>query len=74
MSPYAADLLDGPVFVGIVNSLGSEIWRGNAAVFRERAEILVPPIIHSGVYLLRLYSPAREKKSEILTEFVFHVN
>jgi hypothetical protein len=70
----AADVPDGPVLIEIVNPLGAEIWRGHATVFREKAEILAPPITHIGVYLLRLYPPGtRQEKSEILTEFVFHV-
>lgn len=70
----AAGLPNAPVVVEIVDPLGSKLWRGDAAVFREKAEILVPQITQSGVYLLRLYSaPVRDKKSEILMEFVFHV-
>jgi hypothetical protein len=69
----AADLPDGPVLVEIVNPSGFEIWKGDAAVFQDNADFVLPRL-HSGPYLLRLYAPAaRVKKGEILREFVLHV-
>jgi hypothetical protein len=70
----AADLPEGRVLVQIVDSSGSEVWRGDSTVFREQAEISLPRISRSGSYLLRLYAPAsRARTSQILREFVFDV-
>jgi hypothetical protein len=74
MTLDAADLPETPVLVQVVNPFGSEIWRGDAAVLQEKAEILFPPFTSRGLYLLRLYAPAaRDKKGEILREYAFNV-
>jgi hypothetical protein len=70
----AVDLPHTPILVEVVNPFGSEIWRGDAAVLHDKAEIFMPPFTKGGAYLLRLYAPAgREKKGEILREYAFHV-
>jgi hypothetical protein len=70
----AVDLPDTPALVKVVNPLGSEIWRGDAAVVQDKAEVLMPPFATSGTYLLRLYAPAaRGKTGEILREYVLNV-
>jgi hypothetical protein len=70
----AVDLNDTPVLVEVVNPFGSELWRGNATVLHDRAEIFMPPFSRSGAYLLRLYAHgAQGKKGEILREYVLNV-
>jgi hypothetical protein len=70
----AVDLIDTPVIVQVVNPFGSEIWRGNATVLHDKAEIFMPAFTRSGAYLLRLYVPAaRGEKGEILREYVLNV-
>jgi hypothetical protein len=70
----AVDLPHTPVFVQVVNPVGSEIWKGDAAVVDDKAEIFMPPFTRRGAYLLRLYARAsRGEKGEILREYVLHV-
>ena len=52
-----ADLAEGTVLVAIVDGRGTEVWKGNAAIHDEQAEVVVPPITERGAHFLRLYAP-----------------
>lgn len=69
----AGDLADGTVAVQLVNERGAELWKGNATVHQEQAEVHLPRFTAVGNYFLRLYEPAKDGQGDLLREFAFQV-
>ncbi len=68
----ARDLAEGPVTAQIVNSDGSEVWKGTTTVRREEVDIRVPKIQEAGAHFLRLYALAHGNgQANLLREFAF---
>lgn len=67
------DLPPGPVRIQVVDSTGEEIWTGKTNVSSEHAKVVLPQIVKSGPYFLRVYNPADGTESGLLREFRFEV-
>lgn len=65
----AADLSQGPVQVELVDRLGSQLWKGSAAVQNDSVDVHLPRIKQSGTHFLRLYDP----QGGLLREYAFQV-
>ncbi|HZQ51482.1 MAG TPA: hypothetical protein VFB14_04745 [Bryobacteraceae bacterium] len=70
----AADLAEGRVGVEVVDSNGSELWKGSANIQHDQAEVVVPRITEPGAHFVRLYAPAQDDgEGRLLREFAFQV-
>ena len=69
----ASDLAQGSLTAKLVDSRGSEIWNGTALNHNNEVDLQIPPIRQSGVYYLRLYSPAHADADGLLREYAFNV-
>ena len=68
----AADLAERPVKVQIVDSAGSEVWQGTAAIRHDEVAVNVPGISEAGPHFLRLYAADRgNAQGRLLREFAF---
>lgn len=65
----AAGLGEGPVQVELVDRMGAQLWKGEAAIRRDSVDVDLPRIKQSGTHFLRLYDP----QGELLREFAFQV-
>ena len=70
----AADLAEGRIDVEVVDSDGSELWKGSANIQHDQAEVVVPRITEPGAHFVRLYAPAQDAgESPLLREFAFRI-
>lgn len=70
----AQDIANGPVRVVMVDSNGSEVWRGAARAQHEQVEVSIPELKQAGEHYLRLYAAGRPKgEDDLLREFAFEV-
>jgi hypothetical protein len=67
----ASDLPEGRISARLVNSQGTELWKGSAVIRNEKVDVRLPRIIRDGSYFLRLYAPETGLDSELLREFAF---
>ncbi len=70
----ASDLAAGPVAVQLVDSQGSQLWKGSSVVKNDQVDVHVPRITNTGNYFLRLYeAPKGGAAGDLLREFAFQV-
>ena len=52
----AQDIANGPVRVVMVDSNGSEVWKGEGEAQHDQMEVTIPKLNHGGEHYLRLYA------------------